>query len=462
MRRLMLDYFRRWWWVLALAGLGEFWLGWRIANRPQDPIEFFVLLATMWAGASPLSFDFRGGALRPIAVLPLAARDIGRGWWLATVPIPAVALTALLFLGAGACCLHHPGLPLPAERLGMMSLFTIAWLGLQFTLAFSALHGVGRTPGEFVRIGLINLLSMLMLFGSMLVCQGAASSPLRAAFILGGGGLLTVVGWFRAEQFEPGRAGQAPLGGLRRLVRGRPDVSPAPPGPRTPPGQFQPTAGYGGVPFLLWTMFVRIFLLIAALAGVMTLIWLLQRLVTPQHTSLVAFAQMENFMAGAFAVVFQLLPVARHLRLLRTLPISTTRLAAVMMAMTVLPPLTLGVVAAGVAGLALGTPTALMVLNFCIFNLAPVALCVSVILWRGDERLAYVLLCLNLFGSQVVYAGLEMSLRSLAVPLTVVGPIAAVGVLASFLLAWLALSRGSRAYRVRAIPLEGSPWGLGR
>jgi hypothetical protein len=103
-----------------------------------------------------------------------------------------------------------------------------------------------------------------------------------------------------------------------------------------------------------------------------------------------------------------------------------------------------------------------MVLNFCIFNLAPVALCVSVILWRGDERLAYVLLCLNLFGSQVVYAGLQMSLRPLAVPLTVVGPIAAVGVPASFLLAWLALSRGSRAYRVRAIPSESSPWGLGR
>ena len=35
MKRLMLDYFRRWAWVLALGGILEFGLGWFIANRPE-------------------------------------------------------------------------------------------------------------------------------------------------------------------------------------------------------------------------------------------------------------------------------------------------------------------------------------------------------------------------------------------------------------------------------------------
>ena len=58
MMRLMLDYFRRWWWVLALAGLFELWVGSWIANRPQDPFEFWVLMGALWAGANLLSFDF--------------------------------------------------------------------------------------------------------------------------------------------------------------------------------------------------------------------------------------------------------------------------------------------------------------------------------------------------------------------------------------------------------------------
>ena len=81
MKRLMLDYFRRWWWVLALVGIFEFRLGWSIANRPEDNFEFWGLMLALWTGANLLSFDLRRGVVRAIAPLPLTARQIGRSWW---------------------------------------------------------------------------------------------------------------------------------------------------------------------------------------------------------------------------------------------------------------------------------------------------------------------------------------------------------------------------------------------
>jgi uncharacterized membrane protein (UPF0136 family) len=100
MKRLILDYFRRWSAVLALVGMLEFWLGWFIASNPKQSFEFWGLLLAMWAGANLLQFDLKRGVARGIAVLPLTARQIGLSWWLATVALPAIGFGVLLILGA--------------------------------------------------------------------------------------------------------------------------------------------------------------------------------------------------------------------------------------------------------------------------------------------------------------------------------------------------------------------------
>jgi hypothetical protein len=141
MMRLMLDYFRRWWWVLALAGLFELWVGSLIANRPNDPFEFWILMGSLWAGANLLSFDFKRGALRAVAGLPLTGRQVGRAWWVATVPLPAIGLAALLFLGAAAFCQLHPDKSLPTTQLALGSLFSLVWLGNVFPMIFGVTRG---------------------------------------------------------------------------------------------------------------------------------------------------------------------------------------------------------------------------------------------------------------------------------------------------------------------------------
>ena len=157
MKKLILDHFRRWWWVLAPGAVYALVLGWSMAI-PADASELwhgkrlFVLVwlkvqsnmfvsqvfcLAVFTGAMLLLFDLHRGIARAVSALPLTARQIGRSWWLATVAIPAIVYAALFFGGAGTFYLFHPNQVFPAARLVMASIFTLLWLGMGFTIYFN-------------------------------------------------------------------------------------------------------------------------------------------------------------------------------------------------------------------------------------------------------------------------------------------------------------------------------------
>lgn len=154
--------------------------------------------------------------------------------------------------------------------------------------------------------------------------------------------------------------------------------------------------------------------------------------------------------------------VLRQQRFLRTLPISATRLAAVMLSIVILPLVALGALAAGGAGLALGTPAGLTVLNSYTFILAPGSLCVFFAVWRGDGMQAYALLLVTMFGLQQVQLRLQTAFHYLELPFSLCGSIAAIGVLLAFVLTRCALLRSSRTYRVQAKPFGDIALAMGR
>ncbi len=438
MKRVILDFFRRWWWALAVIAVFQFRVGWSIANRPDDAFEFWVFLVAIWSGAMLLNLDLKRGIVRTVATLPLTARQIGRSWWLACIPIPALALGAILFSGAGAFHFFHPDTVFPARRLVLASLFVLPWLGTTFAsiygMTYEAIVGSHR---ERASLMFFSLLSMAMLFGGMLTLQDSTKQPVKFAVYLGAGALLIVAGWVRAEGFVLGRASFR-LPALR---------------PQNPRGPCRAPDGYGGMRFLISTTFVRAFLLITALVGLMALLMPWNGVKLPRELALAMFAGIGSMMSCGFIIVFQLLPVLRQLRFLRTLPISATRLTAALIAMMILPLITLGALVAGVAWLAMGIPAALTILNNYLFYLAPAALCVFFGVWRGDGLPTYALLVVTLFGGQQVQLRLQtfFQLRELPADLTV--PIAATGILLAFLLARRALQNSSRACRIKATPL---------
>ena len=208
MKRLILDHFRRWWWVLALGAVYALVLGWAVA-LPADYGEhwhgkhlfwlvwlkvqgrMFVMqtfvLAT-FTGAILLAFDLKRGLVRTVRALPLTTRQIGRGWWLAAAGIPAIASVLLLFLGAGTFHLSHPGNPFPAGRLALASVFTVLWFGTGFTIYLNKSTATGW--GGNWRTVIVNLvvtaLVIWMIFGFALSLDATKNPVKCAAFVLAG------------------------------------------------------------------------------------------------------------------------------------------------------------------------------------------------------------------------------------------------------------------------------------
>jgi len=444
-KRLILDHFRRWWWILALGGALEFKLGWSMAADPASHFEFWAFQLALWTGALLLSMDLQRGVARAVAVLPLTARQIGRGWWLATVPAPAIALAALLFSGAETQFHFHPNQVFPANLLLMASLFNLLWLGSTFTTIFP-------TPGFFGKgwerllTYFFAALSLVMLFGSMMFFQDMSEKPYKCALFVGMGALLTVAGWLRAERFVVGRAGFR-LAAIRY---------------KDPNGQYHAPGGYGGIPFLIRTTFVRMFLWVGAMIALMALLMQWHAQPTPRVVAIVTFAGTGSFMTCGFILVFQLLPILRQLRLLRTLPISVPRLAVVVIASVILPLIALGALATGVAGLALGPQAATPFLKSYTLILAPASLCVFFAVWRGAGAQACALLVVTLFGFQMATLRLQTFLHVPEMPFSLIGLIVAPCVLLAFLFTCGALRHGSRGYRVQANPSGNFAWGTGR
>ncbi|MGO8678250.1 MAG: hypothetical protein ACLQVX_20600 [Limisphaerales bacterium] len=472
MKRLMLDHFRRWGWLLAASAVLAFALGWCLAT-PADyvisahskslnlvfclfkvqslMIEFSTMTVAMLTGAFLLLFDWQHAVVRALVPLPMTAAQIGRGWWLATVAVPAIASAALLFLGAETFCWFHPGAVFPAERLAIGCPFALVWPGIIFTgilLPRPGFLGTGRARTWAL---LSSLLSMPVMFFGMSLCLKESKHPVRLAIFFGVGACLTAMGWYRAGRFNPGGAGQSILGATRRPAPGRAGV-------RLTPLESRPTppAGYGGIRFLIRTTFVRTFrfgLAMVALLAIVTA-WRGQMDSRPQSIGLVV--EMGSFFQF-WIVVFQLMLVLLQLRFLRTLPLSATRLAAMLIAVGILPLVALDVLVAAAAGIAWGPPAAFRLLTFCALNLAPAVLCIVLTVGWGAGVLRSAFVLLAMVGFQMVWG--QVSLQHPEIPFRLAGPIVALSVLLAFLAARHALLHRNGAYRVQPNPWGSLPWG---
>lgn len=459
MSRLICDFYRRWWWVLCVEAALEVRLGWSVAKSPTLPFEFWAFMLALWPSAFLLSLDLRRGVVRTLAALPLTGRGIGRAWWLATVPLPATAVVALLFCGAGACCHLHPTLAFPAYRLGMAGLFSLLWLGLGFTMILPA-GGPYLWGWNAVKSVCVAGLGTVTLFGSMLFLQNMSNEPIRAYTFLAAGTLLTVIGWARAERFDQSRTWPYTVRAEIAAIRPRSfERALTPLEPKTWPSRRQGPVGYGGVPFLLCAMGGRIFLYIAAMNILMALLLARQGQGLTKSLAIAMYAQMGASMSLGFIIVFLLVPVLRQLRLLRTLPVSTPRLAAVIIATITWPLIALGGLSAGVAWVTLGGTAGLMLLKAYIFILAPASLCILAAAWMGEGMATYGLLLLIFFGSQQVQLRVQSFFHYFPqLPLGPSAATAAVCLLLAFLFTWVALLRGSGPYRIQASPFGGFPF----
>jgi hypothetical protein len=280
------------------------------------------------------------------------------------------------------------------------------------------------------------------------------------ALFVGMGSIVTAASWVRAESFVMGRAGYRlpSMPGETRSAQHRPPAGESVPGraglslrataSELPCAEPRPSAGVGGIPFLVRTSFVRRLSYLGAMVALITLLSLRHDSGMPSGFTLMMLAQMGSFMSFFF-IVFDAMAASRQLRLWRTLPISATRLAAVIIALVILPLVAVGGLSAGFAGLAWGKAAAITTLKSYGLVLAPVGLSMVLIVWLGTGRGVYTLLFLVVTGSGVARPFVERSAFASKIPVGVSSALVAGFLLLSFLLIRLVLARSSHAYRAQ-------------
>jgi len=452
MKNLILDHLRRWWWVLALFALLQSIIGWFSATSTPPPKDFSMAMFIIFTGPLLLQINLQRGYTRAIVTLPMTGRQIARSWWLVVVGLPAILLTSFMFLGAGISCLIHPDRIFNGDWLVPNSLVTLMFLGSSFLMLTGFMAGPGGTWWEYTRNMICSVLWGGSLGGWGLISKHLFDTPTKTMWALAGGTVLTVLGWFRAETLVRERAGFR--AGIQPTKHKR--------------GQYKAPAGFGGLPFLMHTSIFRSVLIGFFMLAVMT-VWMsfishgsLQLLF---HGS--ARAQVLTSMTTAismpllFVAMFQIFPVALQIRFLRTLPISPSVLAAMLV---FLPVISGGVLCSIIVALAFPVAGAAVILPVlkCFLLIATLsAVAILLLVSRGFDILTYILIVFGCVLSgilSIVFHGAELPLWSdLTLAVAIIG--------LSFVVTRRMLTRSSHAYQVRTNQLMsawGGGWSTGR
>lgn len=460
MKTILLDHGRRWWWVFLLIGTYSAILGWSLASPDltdtywQGQHAFlatlFKIQSTMvlmqssclavFSGALLLFCDWQRGLVRAVAVLPMTGRQLGRTWWLASVAAPAAWQIGWLSLGAGLFCLLHPASALATARLLQADLLIFLWLGTMFVTYFVN-YAIRADRWGKLSSWITSATIIWMFFGFALSSQAQKREADWCVF-LSLSLLMTLYGWWRAGQFRPGqRQPNVPA-----RSRAQPLLTPLPLkfSEVTPPV----AAGREGTSLLIRIVFYRAFSFCLITAGWMLLVFAWHGQVKSWRSALECVAGLVSAYWVLSFFIFS--PVLRQLRYVRTLPLTPSRLALILMAQALLPVLALGTLTTGIAWASAEAPVTLQVMHNFLFVLAPASLGLAVGLWRGARIETYAGLILLLIGFQfVLYRNLSLGL---------VGAIVAICALVAFLGIRLALGHSRHAYRPPVKNFGTPPW----
>ena len=428
MNRLILDHLRRWGWLWLLIGVANGFMAGAILDEGRW-IQGVTVPLLLWIGALQLNFDMVRGISRVQATLPLTTRQIGRAWWIYSVALPALLLATTTALAAMIYS-THTGKPVALNAWLLNTISNTLLLGALFQLIIGEQPGMPQNLlGWLRRILSVGLL--MAMFFSTFAFEGSWEIVVFLAALV-----ITAAGWFRAEQMVVQRA------------TFRPGIQSG----KNNSGKNSAPAGFGGLPFLGQTLALRLgYLTLAAIVWfvVMRLMMHGTAKMSPQQFLSAAMPSFTSF--GFFALfMFVLMPLIMQLRHLRTLPISTTTLAAML---TLIPCLPIGLVALGWSALngnGFQSPTGFTAYA-AVFSIAA-----PMLVWQGLRTGSYILIFSLVSGigiSGVFFQHLEINPAIIAlISIAVMG--------ASFEMTRRLLQSSSKAYRV--LPTMSNSWGQWR
>jgi hypothetical protein len=437
MKLIILDHLKRWGLVWIAIGIFNCLIH-LDPNKGTDYISFPILL---WISAFALNFDLQRGSGRVLTTLPVTARQIGRASWIFSVALP----TLLLATTSGLAMLIHPAgsaSGFPMDDLIVTAITSALYLGSFFYLFIGSSPGQPQNAVAWVRA----VFGVGFIIG-MLFVKPAFDTPQGIIFALAAA-TLTVAGWFRAEQMVLQRAGF-------KLVAKTSNKNMV---------QHKIPQGSGGLPYLVQRIFIQSTLIGLALMTAMTPVMAFLFQDSHRAQAVVSMIQGGSTPYVFFILIFSIVPIVFQLRFLRTLPVSSSALAATLVSLPVFSIVAVGVIVAAVAGLLLGETVILPTANNFFMLGAKAAVIVPLIVWRGLDVVTYVFIFLMVISDSFINLGMTILFHlgsdKPANPWWSSLIIFLLFIAVAFVLTQRMLTQSSSAYRVRTMPANA--WSMAR
>jgi hypothetical protein len=162
MKRIILDHLKRWGLVWIAIGIGNCFIAGSFLDDSLaiNPLSFQIVF---FIGAWELNYDLMRGNGRVLTTLPVTARQIGQAWWIFSVALPSLLLTATSGL---ALHFHSTGAAkgFPMNELVVTAITDTLFLGSIFYLFIGSLPGRPQNAVAWVRMAFVFGFIIGMLF----------------------------------------------------------------------------------------------------------------------------------------------------------------------------------------------------------------------------------------------------------------------------------------------------------
>jgi hypothetical protein len=432
MKNIIWDHFRRWYWVWVVCLVGTGAIEWGM-SAVKDKFSVTCPLG-MFMGPLLLLLDLQRGHNRPIAAMPVTARQVARAWWWAAVGLPALAmavLTGVVF--SGISWWRHDWSGFAQGAVFCLSNFLTTGAG------FYALTGLPRSCADYstwamrIRGNFFGALFGLS-FAGWLLFQDVNLTGIAGLGLLFAGSALTLMGWLNAEKLV-----------YRHVL--------LPAGQTVPrnKGTARGAESYGGLGFLAQSLFIQTVwmgvMMIVAFAVVLPLInRFLQKTDSIDHM-LEAFPIF--YVLILWIMTFQIANFTMHIRYLRTMPVSTAKLAGVLVFTVAAAMLAVNYGACLLLSAVFQKALPVIAQN-SLLHIAMVTTAVPLFVWQPFAVRTFAIMVAMMFGS----AAAAMFLQG-RIPLAVNLVGAPVILLGVYLVTKRLLEHNSHAYRPRAFQFGG-------
>mgnify|MGYP001285177439 CR=1 FL=1 len=450
MRRLILDYYRRWRLPITACIIAEIWLGVTIQGNPNVSLEFFGFIIALWAGATLYIFDTSRGIRLGLVILPITERQISMAWLLQTLVIPFFAMAFCLTLGAIISYVITPYNGFHISHLLKYAILNLTWLGT--AILPSLLQVVYSNPPSFlltthpqnknflslcrIGYGLFGILGQIPMFATMLLCQNTVTNPIKFTIFVALGIVYAGIAWYVLIPNKMSRMSIADV----------PQIKPATFHQHVKTSAVFNIKGRGGIPYLIKSALLQELWIILITLGSIFIGIIYFHFAKTTPIEIFSWATSSSylislvFLIGSFSAISFIIS---QLRFLRSLPILPIQLVTLIYSLLLLPNLILTIL------LFLFLNPGLPFILTCAFGYGGISLLISLVFasqTKSNHAILSVFIAIGV--SIVVIAPQLLNMLQWNRAHSAIIIVSALAIPIGFLITYKSLKTSSKAYRM--------------